>query len=353
MQRIIGLDIGGANTKICILGHQDGKVLGAIGDSVCYEVWKNPQGLRKILVNFRDFLTQGKNVPINGIALTMTAELCDVFSTKAQGVTFIVQMVQDAFSDIPLYIWTTKGAFKSPGEIRNNPLEAAAANWLASAAALAQSPFLGKEAVILGDMGSTTTDILPLMSNNVLVKGRTDSERLLSGELVYTGLLRTPIDAIVDHVYLNGVYCPVVKEYFAVSGDVYRLLGLISEDDYHVPTPDGGKRDSAGCAQRLARMVSAEIEDLGMEKICLMARYIQEKQIGQIMESISRIVSRRELPLPQLLITTGQGSFILEEAARRMAWKTVPWWKMIPGARPEYVMTAYAVAWVLLNKQGK
>lgn len=353
MQSIIGLDIGGANTKICILEKQDGKVLGAKGASVCYEVWKDPQGLRNVLANFRDYFTLGKSISIDGIALTMTAELCDVFATKAQGVVFILQMVQEAFPDIPLYIWTTKGAFHSAIEIKQDPWQAAAANWLASAAALAKSPLLGKDAVILADMGSTTTDILPLVRDKVLVKGRTDSERLQSGELVYTGLLRTPVDGIIDHVYLDGLYCPVVKEYFAISADVYRLLGLITEQDYDVPTPDGGGRDPAGCAQRLARMVSGEIEDLGMEKVCLMAQYIQEKQIGQIMESISQIVSRKELPSPQLLITTGQGSFILEEAARRLAWLTIPWWKMIPGAGPEHVMTAYAVAWLLSNNQGK
>lgn len=352
MKRIIGLDIGGANTKICMLDEENGEVLRAKGDSVRHEVWKNPEGLRDVLEDLKISLSPGKDVSLKGIALTMTAELCDVFQSKTQGVVFVLNMVQEVFPDVPVFVWTTRGRFESPAEIKRDPMQAAAANWLASAVALAKSPLLGDETVILADMGSTTTDLLPLVREKVMVKGRTDTERLQSGELVYTGLLRTPIDSIIDHIYIDGVPCRVCNEYFAITADVYRLLGRITEKEYDVPTPDGGSCDLPGCARRLARAVSAEPEELGMEKVCWMARYIQEKQIEQIMDSICQMVSRRELSMPQLMVATGQGRFILEEAALRLSWKTVPWWKMIPGAGNEQVMTAYAVAWLLANYTG-
>jgi len=349
--RIIGLDIGGANTKVCLLEKEEGEVVRAKGDSIYYEVWKNPAGLGQVLTSYSLSLT--KDFSLSGIALTMTAELCDVFTSKAQGVLFILQLVQEAFGDVPIYVWTTEGVFRRPSEIEKDPMQAAAANWLASAAALAHSPLLGTETVILADMGSTTTDILPVQRGKVLVKGKTDTERLSAGELVYTGLLRTPLHSLMPQIYLDGMLCRGANEYFAVTADVYRLLGRITEQDYDNPTPDGGSRDLAGCAKRLARMISAEPEELGWEQICLIARYLQEKQIGQIMDGIWQVLSRKELSLPRLLVTTGQGSFLLEEAARRLSWETAPWWKMIPGAGPEQVMTAYAVAWLLSSEPGR
>ena len=41
------------------------------------------------------------------------------------------------------------------------------------------------------DMGSTTTDIIPIEDGAVANEGYTDAERLLTGELVYTGFTRT------------------------------------------------------------------------------------------------------------------------------------------------------------------
>lgn len=351
MERVIGIDIGGANTKVCLVEKDKGYLSCVNGGSIYHEVWRNPQGLRQVLTSFKNTLSLDKIEDTLEVALTMTAELCDVFSSKEEGVVFLVQLVQEVFPRIPIYVWTTKGVFLRPEEIKKAPLEAAAANWLASATALAHSPLFSYEGAILADMGSTTTDILPVAKGAVQVRGKTDMERLLSGELIYTGLLRTSIAGLTDCFYVDGVPCRVVNEYFSVTGDVYRILGRLTEEEYDFPAPDGGSRDLPGCAKRIARMVSAEPEDLGWEKICSMARYIQEKQIQKIVESILRIISRKEIAQPQLLITTGQGSFILEEAARRLLWKTIPWYRMMPGAGPEHAMTAYGVAWLLLNRE--
>ncbi|MFA6807647.1 MAG: hydantoinase/oxoprolinase family protein, partial [Eubacteriales bacterium] len=259
----------------------------------------------------------------------------------------------EVFKGFSLYIWSSRGIFVTPAEVKKDPLQVAAANWLASAEALAQSVFLENKAAIFADMGSTTTDIIPLSKGKVLVQGRTDTERLVSGELVYTGLLRTSISSIVDYIYLDGVRCRVANEYFAISADVYRLLGLISEKDYDVPTPDGGKRDIEGCARRLARVIASDLEELGIEKIFVMARYLQDKQIQQIADSIWQIISRKKIAFPQYLISTGQGSFLLEEVAHRLLCPIIPWWEIIPGAQVEQVMSAYSVAWLLSERLSK
>ena len=346
MLSVIGLDIGGANIKGCWLSIHQGRILDAEGDSVYYEVWRDPTGIRNVLKSFQQKWSRG----LQGIALTMTAELCDIFKTKAEGVIAILRQVEEVFTGVPIFVWTTSGVFISPSETKKNPLEAAAANWLASATALARSPLVGEDPVLLIDMGSTTTDILPVVRGEVAVRGHTDLERLLAGELVYTGVLRTQVNSIVDYVFVKGFQSKVAHEYFTITADVYRLLGLITLEDYNVPTPDGAGRDPQDCARRLARIVASEPEVFGSDGVYAIARYVQEKQIQQIMEAIWQVLSRLEWLSSKLLITAGQGSFLLTEVARRLGWEAIPWWEMIPGGRPECAMTAFTVAWLLTTQ---
>lgn len=350
MSIFMGLDIGGANTKVCWLEMQRDSVVRAKDESVYHEVWRDPEGLRGVLEDFKNNRKMGDGQSLQGVALTMTAELCDIFKSKTEGVIAILRLVEQVFTDTPIYVWTTRGVFVSPSQTREKPLDVAAANWLASATALARSPLIKNEAAFLVDMGSTTTDILPLFNGEVLVKGRTDLERLLYGELVYTGVLRTQVQAIVDYVHVNGMPCKVTSEYFSITADVYRLLGLIREEDYDVATPDGGGRDLTACAQRLARVVASDPEEFGRNGVYALARFIQEKQIQQVLEGIWQLLSRMEQPWPKQLIMASQGSFLLKEVARRLEWEAIPWWECIPGAQEGYTLTAYAVAWLLATQ---
>ncbi|SHI29804.1 hydantoinase/oxoprolinase family protein [Desulfosporosinus lacus] len=351
MSVFMGLDIGGANTKVCWVEMQNGRVVRAEGESVYHEVWRDPEGLQGVLETFKYNREMGDDQTLQGVALTMTAELCDIFKSKSEGVRAILDLVEQVFRDIPLYVWTTRGVFVSPSQTREKPLDAAAANWLASATALARSPLVNHdEAAFLVDMGSTTTDILPLFQGEVVVKGRTDLERLLYGELVYTGVLRTQVQAIVDYVHIKGLPCKVTSEYFSITADVYRLLNLIREEDYDVATPDGAGRDIAACVQRLARVVASDPEEFGQNGVYALARFIQEKQLQQVLDAVWQLLSRLEQPWPKRLIMASQGSFLLREVARRLEWEAIPWWECIPGAKEGYALTAYAVAWLLAGQ---
>ncbi|GFP43067.1 (4-(4-[2-(gamma-L-glutamylamino) ethyl]phenoxymethyl)furan-2-yl)methanamine synthase [Candidatus Hakubella thermalkaliphila] len=88
--------------------------------------------------------------------------------------------------------------------------------------------------------------------------------------------------------------CRVSSEYFAISGDVYIILGLISESDYVCPTPDGRGKDPGSARERLARVVCADAEMLGPESIDQMAIYIMERQVQQITEALSQVLSALE-----------------------------------------------------------
>src|SRR5207237_2944840 len=116
-------------------------------------------------------------------------------------------------------------------------------------------------------------DVIPIVGGRVCARGRTDPARLQSGELVYTGALRTPICAIVQSVPVAGRRCRVAAEYFAVAADVHLWLEQIRERDYTCDTPDGRGRARSEVGARLARMVCADLEILGPDDITAIAQH--------------------------------------------------------------------------------
>ena len=88
--------------------------------------------------------------------------------------------------------WTAGSS--RPAEAAREPLAVAAANWAATAR-LVVAPHPD---ALLVDIGTTTTDIIPIVGGDVAATGWTDPDRLASGELVYTGRVRTPAEAIAS-----------------------------------------------------------------------------------------------------------------------------------------------------------
>lgn len=68
------------------------------------------------------------------------------------------------------------------------------------------------EDCILVDIGSTTTDIIPIRNGSEAARGKYDIERLNTGELVYTGMLRTNVATIVDRVPIDDKWYRVSSE---------------------------------------------------------------------------------------------------------------------------------------------
>jgi Predicted transcriptional regulator/sugar kinase len=100
------------------------------------------------------------------------------------------------------------------------------------------------------DIGSTTTTIIPMVKCNVKIRGYTDPEKLVFGELVYTGVLRGNVATLVDKVPYKGFYARVSSERFSLIGDVHLLLGHISSEDYTTETADGrGKQLRRQCRE--------------------------------------------------------------------------------------------------------
>jgi probable H4MPT-linked C1 transfer pathway protein len=240
----------------------------------------------------------------------MTAELSDVFRTKREGVGFVLDAVE-AVSRAPVGVFTTAGEFIDPDAARARPLDVAASNWMATAQLVGRSV----PDALLVDVGSTTADVVPVVGGRVAAVGRTDPERLLADELVYTGVVRTNVAATVRRVPLRGGQCPVASELFAVSGDVHVLRGSLAPHEYTGPTPDGRPPTAEFAAERLARVVCADREMLSAEEIRAIADAVADAQVAEVAAAIARVAGRIGRPLPA--ITTGLGRFLARRAAEQ------------------------------------
>lgn len=297
----LGLDIGGANIKA-----SDGET----ARSVAFPLWKSPQLLSKQIADLVE-----KFPATQGFAVTMTGELADCFETKAQGVDFILSAVEQVAGSRPVAVWQTGAEFLSPQVAREIPLLVAAANWHALATWVGRLVPQGLS--LLMDMGSTTTDIIPLLNGVPIPSGLTDRERLSSGELVYTGVRRTPLCAVSQTVPFQGTACPVAAELFATMLDVYLILGMQIEDQNDLDTANGKPATKTSARDRVARMICCDRTEVHPEQALEIAQYLAVSHSIQIGRAIRQVLFGQDEPLVQILIS-GSGSFVLEALCGEM-----------------------------------
>jgi probable H4MPT-linked C1 transfer pathway protein len=312
---VIGWDIGGANTKAAFLRTKNG-VAEEIKTAIQYfPVWKDPGKLANVLSTLKESLS-GK-AKLDCIGLTMTAELSDAYQTKREGVNHVLACAAQVFPDLQIFVLDVDAKLRSLDAAKLEPLSVAAANWAATGWLVAQ---LVKTCIII-DVGSTSTSIIPVIERRVSAAGKTDLEKLMIGELVYTGSLRTNVAAIVRSVPLRYGVAHVSSELFAQSADAHLVLDNIAEDEYTVETADGRGKTKAEALARLARVVCADIEMLTEQEIIQIARHIHDKQVEQVVEGLSQVYSRvRSLTTAKIpVVITGHGKdFIARTAAQRL-----------------------------------
>ncbi len=303
MVNILGFDVGGVNIKAAFLKLIDSKEKLLKISSIYYPMWlNNPNEFPKILETIVKELCGDEHIDLIGI--TLTAEVSDAYYTKKEGVYHILNAFKRTFPNIPQEVIGTNNTFLSIDLALENYLTVASANWVATAL------FIGKKFpnCILIDIGSTTTDIIPITNGFPSTSGKTDLERLLSGELIYTGSLRSTIPSIVHKVPIHGSLCPISFEKFALIADVHLILDHISEQQYTCDTADYRQKTKNDAFARLARIICADIDILSESELLNIAKYIYQNQLDQIREGIQQILSNRvELTLSTPIVTTGLG----------------------------------------------
>jgi probable H4MPT-linked C1 transfer pathway protein len=311
---VLGYDIGGANTKAAYIRTQNGKLQDACVATEYFPIWKEPEKLSSVLLALKERLGAGK---LDCLSITMTAELSDVYATKREGVHQILSGVKAAFAEVPIYVLNTDAEIEPLRIAEMAPLKVAAANWAATGWLVAQ---LIKDCVIV-DVGSTSASIIPIVNGQVPAKGKTDLDKLICGELIYTGSLRTNVAAIIHSVPIKNEVAGVASELFALSGDVHLALSNITEKEYTCETADGRGKTIPEALARLARIVCADTEMLTRQEIIDMAKYIYDKQVQQVSEGLTKVYSYTEKLSAQKvpIIVTGLGKdFIARKAAEKI-----------------------------------
>ncbi|MHC4878952.1 MAG: hydantoinase/oxoprolinase family protein [Planctomycetota bacterium] len=294
MPHVIGLDIGGANLKAA---HSDGPCR-----SVSFPVWREPNRLAAALNELiADWL------PCQGFAVTMTAELADCFDTKAAGVEAVLNAVTELADGLPVAVWHTVGEFVDVDVACEFPLLTAAANWHALASFAGR--LAPRDSALLIDIGTTTTDIIPLVDGLPNPAGRTDGDRLLSGELVYTGVRRTPLCAIAHSVPHRNGYSQLAAELFATSLDVYLLTGDIPAAAVDCDTANGRPATIAHAHDRIARMLCCDRTEVSLDEARLIAKFLASVQQQRITGALDRVLATLPEP-PAAVIISGSGTFL-------------------------------------------
>lgn len=323
----LGLDLGGAHLKAVLVA--GGRIVAA-RQAPC-RLW---EGLDRLGPAFTEALAGWPEA--TRVALTMTGELADLFADRASGVAALVDAVGRHLPTPQLQVWAGVRGFLEPGAAMADPQGVASANWLATASFAARAT--GN--ALLVDIGSTTTDIVPLVDGEVAFVAATDAARLASGELVYQGLTRTPVMAMATRAPLGGQWVPLMNEHFATAADVWRLLGRLDEaHDQHPPADDGAKTIE-GSARRLARMVGHDLGDAPMPAWSDLAAWLAVAQLRRIEDGLRLVLSRRPLASDAPLIGAGCGRCLVEELARRLGrpWRDLV--ELLPAAPQSAGMAA-------------
>lgn len=306
---IIGWDIGGAHVKAARVQR------GALLDAAQWPcpLWRGVAELEGALAAAH---ARWPDLAEQRHAVTMTGEMVDAFANREDGVRRIAQVLGRALPR-PSFFAGDAGWCGAP-EAGATWQHIASANWFATARHAAC--LLQDAQGVLVDIGSTTTDLIAFRNGQVLTASRSDALRLQRSELVYQGVVRTPLCALAQRIAWQHAgrttEVNVMNEFFATTADVYRLTGeLDAAHDQH-PAADNGAKDLAGSRARLARMIGLDARDASDSEWQRFAQGWRAAQLAELREQLGRVLAAHRLHTPALMVGTGCGAFLVPELAR-------------------------------------
>ncbi len=286
---IIGWDIGGAHLKAALID-TTGNALQVV--QVACPLW---HGLKALALAIDEVLAElhehNPNIHDAQIhAITMTGELADIFPDRHTGVIQIANLL-DAKLNGKKHYYAGRHGFIEFAQVTENTVQIASANWLASAQFVAQK----QSQALLIDMGSTTTDFVVIANGQPQCRGFNDATRMRFEELVYTGMIRTPLMAVAGSVPFAGEWYTVAAEHFATMADVYRLTGELAEAEDMSDTADGGGKTMQDSARRVARMLGHDLADVEIAAWIGLAHVFKQTQLNTLKKAAMRHFSRYDL----------------------------------------------------------
>jgi len=387
---IFGWDVGGAHVKVS-MADAGGAVLD-VAQWAC-PLWQGLEHLERTI----DLVFErwpAANTAAARHAVTMTGEMVDLFPDRAAGVRAIAGTLAQRLaprSHAPLQsqtharlgsrsdaqagaqagsqagsqagaqagaqpgaqpgaqlrFYAGETGWLAPQDCAANWRDVASANWLATAHWVATR---AADAVLI-DIGSTTTDIIPIAGGRVVARAATDAGRLATGELVYQGVVRTPLCGIAHRIEFAGAAVNVMNEWFATSADVYRLTGELEPHYDLYPSADQGLKTEAASRARIARMIGRDAYETDPAEWRRFALRWRELQLREIGVNLARVTAAHPELAAAPLVGAGCGRFLVAALAREEARGYVDFGALagVPDACSEWAATcAPSVAVALL-----
>lgn len=341
---VIGWDVGGAHLKAARI--DSGGVLQGVLQLPC-PLW---QGMDKLHTAMDEALARTGAVPAH--AITMTGEMTDLFADRGNGVLAITQAMNERLGGgTQLQFYAGDRGFIDAADTSLHAHAVASANWQATARFVAAR--MGD--ALLVDVGSTTTDVVLIAGGAVCTLGRDDARRLEEDELLYCGVVRTPLMALAPRAPFDGKWIPLMAEHFATTADAYRLIGLLPPDADQHATADGGEKTADASARRLARMIGRDAATAPLLAWRRLAGWFAQRQLLQIADACARVLSRTLLDDKAPLVGAGCGRFLVAQLAQRMGRPYRDFASLVPSSHvdSEWIATcAPAVAVAFLLQEG-
>lgn len=324
---VIGWDIGGAHVKAVMLHvYLNGTQQVAQVLQLPCPLWRGLEHLTAAIAEMSQawqLSTLYANNTINH-AITMTGELVDLFESRQQGVLAISQCLETQlvgekhFFAMQQNVYLAEGyAFVPFSQVASAWQSIASANWFASAQWIAKHV----DNALLIDIGSTTADFVLMQDGAVLTlkdktDGLTDAARMQQQTLIYTGVVRTPLMALTQHIMFAGKFTTIAAEYFATTADVFRMTRDLDPSDDMAETADGKDKSELATAKRLARMVGHDVADALMEDWQALAQAFKAVQLQRL-----HLVAKQHLQATAWqgnvrIVGAGVGRFLAAEIAK-------------------------------------
>ena len=338
MRTVIGWDVGGAHLKAARA--QDGCIVDTVQVASPLRL-----GLERLTQSF----AQAKaGIGVADLhVVTMTGELADTFSSRSDGVEQLSALAARELAPAEVALYAGRAGFVRPQDARRHVEDIASANWFASASLAAR----GARTALFMDMGSTTTDVVPVVDGTIAARGYTDAERLAAGELIYTGLVRSFVMAMAERAPFAGRWSPLINENFATMADVHRILGTLPEDADQMATADGRAKTIEASRARLARMVGCDADAASEAAWSMLAQWFAEAQLRTIIDCAMLVLSHGALPADAPVLGAGIGDTVVREVARRLGRRHVGFDTLLnvaPEARERASQCAPAAALAVL-----
>lgn len=297
--KVLGLDVGNAKLKLCLIdspGNLDQALV--VWDSLAIPFTANrPQDFEQGLPLNLALFSHLNDVLLESLdAIVVCSSQAYSYPVFHLGVTHLAQVLQDMIPDVPIYFVRADGQMTLSSELLQFPPEELYGYVLTN---FFGSAYLGSKMIKNGlalDIGTTTTDIIPIVDGQIDPVGLAQPHQYLAFRsehyrLNWLGLTVIPLVSLAERVCLGSrSYQMVGRDYrtelvFAVLGQVHPDLMSRHAYGHLFPEPEDA-------ARRLAQLTGLDAFLHTPEEVIEIAQFFYDRLVTRVSEAIQKVTEQ-------------------------------------------------------------